>query len=118
MENMSNLINKSKDLEEMKKIPIWEKMESYDHNFFPKHEFLIRIYKFESDKRTNQFVSEILNLAENENHHPLLIAEWHKVTLSWSTHDKKSITGIDYKLARKSDEIYLKINPDKGKNVT
>lgn len=115
---MSNFNNKSQDLEEMEKISNWEKLELYDHNFFPKHEFLIRVYKFESDKGTNQFVSEILNLAEKENHHPLLIAEWHKVTLSWSTHDKKSITGLDYKLARKSDEIYLKINPDEGKDVT
>jgi len=118
MENMSNLKNKSKDLEEMEKIPNWEKMVSYNYDFFPKHEFLVRVYRFESDKSTNRFVSKILNLAEIENHHPLLIAEWHKVTLSWSTHDQKSITGLDYKLARKSDEIYLKINPDEGKNFT
>jgi len=114
---MSNFNNKPEDLEELEKISNWEKLASYNHNFFPEHEFLVRVYKFKSDKSTNQFVSRILNLAEKENHHPLLIAEWHKVTLSWSTHDQKSITSLDYKLARKSDEIYLKINPDEGNNV-
>jgi 4a-hydroxytetrahydrobiopterin dehydratase len=107
MENMSNTNKKSNDLDAMEKIPEWKKMVSYDHNFFPNHEFLIRVYKFDSDNSTNQFVSKILNIAEKENHHPLLVAEWHKVTLSWSTHDQKSITDIDYKLATKSDEIYL-----------
>jgi 4a-hydroxytetrahydrobiopterin dehydratase len=117
MENMSSLNNNSKDLEEMERIPHWEKLDSFNHDFFPKHEFLIRVYKFDSDKSTNQFVAEILDMAEKENHHPLLIAEWHKVTLSWSTHEKKSITSIDIRSARISDEIYQKINLLEGKDV-
>ena len=87
----------------------WKKLNSYDKRFFPNHDFLIREYLFDTDQQTNDFISQILDLAETENHHPLLIFEWHKVTLSWSTHDKKTITEIDYRLAKKSDEIYLLI---------
>lgn len=84
----------------------WRKLNKYEKQFFPNHDFLIREYLFDSDQQTNDFISKILNLAKIENHHPLLIFEWHKVTLSWSSHDKKTISEIDYRLANQSDEIY------------
>jgi 4a-hydroxytetrahydrobiopterin dehydratase len=107
-------MNKSESIEDLKNqmdtIPEWKKVNSIEKSFFPDHEFLIREYKFKSDKTTSQFIFNVLEEAEKENHHPLLIFEWHKVTLSWSTHDQKSITDKDFRLAKLSDEIYSKIN--------
>ena len=90
-------------------LPEWEKKRELKKQFFPNHVFLLREYLFDSDEQTRIFITLILDMAENENHHPLLIFEWHKVTISWSTHEKKTITKIDYKLAKKTDEIYKQI---------
>jgi 4a-hydroxytetrahydrobiopterin dehydratase len=92
----------------------WKILQNPDVQTFPDHENLVREYKFQSDKSTIEFISAVLQHAEKEDHHPLLIAEWHKVTLSWSSHEKKSITDADIEMAKKSDEIFLSINSTKG----
>ncbi len=86
--------------------PEWEKKIEFRKQFFPNHEFLLREFLFDSDEQTKKFIIQILELAEKQNHHPLLIFEWHKVTVSWSTHSKKTITDLDYKLAKKTNEIF------------
>ena len=100
------IINKSAKKEFENLSSNWTIGKNYHLDIFPNHEILIREYLFDSDEDTNQFVSTVLNLAKNENHHPLLIAEWHKVILSWSSHEKKEITDLDYIMAIKSDEIF------------
>lgn len=87
----------------------WKVISPDNQKFLPSHEQLIREFEFSSDKSTYEFAYEILILAEEHNHHPTLIAEWHKVTLVWSTHSKKTVTELDIEMAKLSDEIYQKI---------
>ncbi|PKO06986.1 MAG: hypothetical protein CVU41_03605 [Chloroflexi bacterium HGW-Chloroflexi-3] len=87
----------------------WKVISPVDQKFLPFHEQLIREYEFSSDKHTYEFAYAVLVLAEKHNHHPTLIAEWHKVTLVWSTHSQKTITELDIEMAKLSDEIYQKI---------
>ena len=87
----------------------WKVISPDNQKFMPQHEQLIREYEFSSDKNTYEFAYEILVLAEEHNHHPTLIAEWHKVTLVWSTHSHKTVTELDIKMAELSDETYQKI---------
>jgi len=44
-------------------------------------------------------------LAERENHHPDILIEYCKVTITLSTHDVGGITEKDYNLAKLIDHI-------------
>lgn len=87
----------------------WEVISPDNQKFLPSHEQLIREFEFSSDKNTYEFAYTILVLAEKHNHHPTLIAEWHKVTLVWSTHSHRTVTQLDIEMARLSDETFQKI---------
>ena len=39
-------------------------------------------------------------LAERANHHPDILIQWNKVTLTLSTHSAGGLTGADFNLAR------------------
>lgn len=93
----------------------WNVISPVDQKFLPTHEQLIREYAFSSDKNTYEFAYAVLVLAEEYNHHPTLVAEWHKVTLVWSTHSQKSITELDIEMAKRSDDIFLKIEKGESK---
>ncbi len=98
--NLQNFLDTSSD---------WKVISPDNQKFLPPHEQLIREYGFSSDKYTYEFAYAVLVIAEEHNHHPTLIAEWHKVTLVWSTHSKKTVTELDIEMAKLSDEIYQKI---------
>jgi 4a-hydroxytetrahydrobiopterin dehydratase len=106
--NMTNLQN---FLERYSK---WKVINPVDQKFLSSHEQLIREYEFSSDKNTYEFAYAVQVIAEEHNHHPTLVAEWHKVTLVWSTHSQKTITKLDIEMAKLSDDIYLKINNDEN----
>lgn len=86
----------------------WSIVHESNQKFLASHDELIREYEFSSRKSTYEFVNAILKLAEKHDHDPTLIAEWHKVTLIWSTHSKKAVTDLDIEMATLSDEIYKK----------
>ncbi|MBW6472884.1 MAG: 4a-hydroxytetrahydrobiopterin dehydratase [Anaerolineaceae bacterium] len=87
----------------------WKVISSDNQKFLSSHDQLMREYEFSSDKNTYEFAYAILVQAEEHNHHPTLIAEWHKVTLVWSTHSHRTVTELDIEMAKLSDEIYQKI---------
>jgi 4a-hydroxytetrahydrobiopterin dehydratase len=52
------------------------------------------------------FVNRVAELAEAANHHPdILIHGWNKVTLTLSTHSEGGLTGADFELAARLDEL-------------
>lgn len=46
------------------------------------------------------FVGGVAFLAERANHHPDILIQWNKVTLTLSTHSAGGLTGADFNLAR------------------
>jgi 4a-hydroxytetrahydrobiopterin dehydratase len=44
--------------------------------------------------------------AEKEGHHPALLTEWGKVTVSWWTHDVGGLHQNDFIMAARTDDIY------------
>ena len=46
--------------------------------------------------------------AEKEGHHPALLTEWGKVTVSWWTHDVGGLHQNDFIMAARTDDIYRK----------
>jgi 4a-hydroxytetrahydrobiopterin dehydratase len=47
------------------------------------------------------YVGAVAYLAEQANHHPDVLIQWNKVTLTLSTHSAGGLTGADFALAGK-----------------
>lgn len=66
---------------------------------------LQRIYEFPNFKAALAFTNSIGEIAEAEGHHPALLTEWGKVTVTWWTHSINGLHHNDFIMAAKSDEI-------------
>ena len=66
---------------------------------------LQREYEFHDFSEALAFVNRVGRLAEEENHHPDIEIHWNRVTLRWWTHVKDAVTGRDYELAEKANEL-------------
>jgi 4a-hydroxytetrahydrobiopterin dehydratase len=62
-----------------------------------------RRYKFTSFKESMEFVNKVALLAERADHHPDILIEYDKVTLTLSSHDAGGLTERDFALARSID---------------
>ena len=62
-----------------------------------------RRYKFASFKESIAFVNRVAELAERADHHPDILIEYDKVTLTLSSHDAGGLTERDFALARSID---------------
>jgi len=52
------------------------------------------------------FTNRIGALAEAEGHHPALLTEWGRVTVTWWTHKIKGLHRNDFIMAAKTSEMY------------
>lgn len=66
---------------------------------------LERVFKFKDFAQALKFTNQIGTIAEEEDHHPLIITEWGKVTLNWWTHKIGGLHRNDFIMAAKSDAI-------------
>lgn len=66
---------------------------------------LQREFRFADFAEALAFVNRVGELAEAENHHPDVEIRWNRVTLRWWTHAKDAVTGRDYELAEKANEL-------------
>jgi len=67
---------------------------------------LERVFKFKNFAQALDFTNKIGAIAEEENHHPLLITEWGRVTVQWWTHKIGGLHQNDFIMAAKTDELY------------
>ena len=67
---------------------------------------LEKVFKFKNFVQALEFTNKIGAVAEEENHHPLIVTEWGRVTLVWWTHKIKGLHKNDFIMAAKSDEIF------------
>jgi 4a-hydroxytetrahydrobiopterin dehydratase len=67
---------------------------------------LQRSYKFKNFREALGFTNQVGELAEREDHHPLLQTEWGKVTVIWWTHKIKGLHRNDFIMASKTDDLY------------
>ena len=45
--------------------------------------------------------------AEAEGHHPVIVTEWGRVTVTWWTHKIKGLHRNDFIMAAKMDKLFL-----------
>ena len=68
---------------------------------------LERVFKFKNFAQALDFTNRVGAIAEEEDHHPLIITEWGRATLQFWTHTIKGLHKNDFIMAAKSDELFL-----------
>jgi 4a-hydroxytetrahydrobiopterin dehydratase len=72
---------------------------------------LRRVYPFSDFEQALAFTNEVGRLAEQEGHHPALLTEWGRVTVTWWTHKIRDLHRNDLIMAAKSDRAYGSLRP-------
>ena len=67
---------------------------------------LERVFKFGDFVQAQAFTNKVGELAEEEGHHPALLTEWGKVTVTWWTHKIRGLHRNDFIIAAKTDQVY------------
>src|SRR5512143_3630159 len=67
---------------------------------------LERAFKFKNFAEALAFTDAVGALAESEKHHPALLTEWGKTTVTWWTHKIGGLHRNDFVMAARTDEIY------------
>ncbi len=84
----------------MPQIPEWEQVSVKD---VPR---LRRTFKFDGWLPAVEFVNQVAQAAEENDHHPQIRLEWGKVQVSWWTHKIKGLHKNDFIMAAKTDSIW------------
>jgi 4a-hydroxytetrahydrobiopterin dehydratase len=66
---------------------------------------LERLFRFPSFADALAFTNRIGALAEAEGHHPALLTEWGRVTVTWWTHKIRGLHRNDFIMAAKTDAL-------------
>ena len=80
-------------------IPAWDLQ---DHDGVPR---LGRTFRVPTFRDAVALTNAIADLAEAEGHHPALLTEWGKVTVSWWTHKIRGLHRNDFIMAAKTDAL-------------
>jgi len=83
----------------MPQIPGWQ-MKEKDGEFR-----LERRFDFQDFRQALLFTRKVGEQAEAEGHHPVLLTEWGKVTVTWWTHAINGLHKNDFIMAAKTDQI-------------
>lgn len=68
---------------------------------------LQRVFKFKNYAQSLEFTNKVAAIAEEEDHHPLIVLEWGKVTVQWWTHVVKGLHKNDFIMAAKTDGLFV-----------
>jgi 4a-hydroxytetrahydrobiopterin dehydratase len=66
---------------------------------------LEKVYKFSDFISAIAFTNRVGEIAEAEGHHPALLTEWGKVTVTWWTHLISGLHQNDFIMAARTDAI-------------
>jgi 4a-hydroxytetrahydrobiopterin dehydratase len=67
---------------------------------------LTRLFSFKGFSVPVDFTMAIALLAKEQGHHPRIILEWGKVSISWWTHKIRNLHRNDFIMAKKTDDIF------------
>ena len=82
------------------KLPGWQ---IYEKDGEPRLE---RMFKFKDFRKAVAFTNQVAQVANEEDHHPAILTEWGKVTVTWWTHKIKGLHQNDFIMAAKTDLLY------------
>jgi 4a-hydroxytetrahydrobiopterin dehydratase len=75
---------------------------------------LVRTYRFSNFRDALAFTVRVGELAEEEGHHPALLTEWGRVTVSWWSHKIRGLHRNDFVMAAKTDALAADAGRESG----
>lgn len=66
---------------------------------------LERQFSFNNFRQALAFTNQVGELAEDVGHHPSLLTEWGKVTVTWWTHKIRGLHKTDFIMAARTDTL-------------
>ena len=84
----------------LKKVDGWEVRSNNDKSFY-----LLKEFKFKNFEESQNFVNNVGNIAEAENHHPDISFGWGYCKITIFTHAINGLAESDFILAAKIDKI-------------
>ena len=84
----------------LSQIPTWSIFEENDTKK------IICSFGFLNYDDSRNFLNKVADLAEEEDHHPEIILEWGKVTVTWWSHKIKGLHKNDFICASKTDALF------------
>jgi len=79
---------------------------------------LERVFKFKNFAEALRFTNQVGDLAEGEGHHPVILTEWGRVTVTFWTHKIKGLHNNDFIMAAKTDKMYQSVEDSSGGRFT
>jgi 4a-hydroxytetrahydrobiopterin dehydratase len=67
---------------------------------------LRRVFSVDDFAQALEFTTKVGELAAEEGHHPALLTEWGRTTVTWWTHKIRGLHRNDFIMAAKTDELY------------
>ncbi len=67
---------------------------------------LEKIFVFDTFIEALAFTNKVGEVAEAEGHHPALLTEWGKVTVTWWSHKIRGLHRNDFIMAARTDEVF------------
>jgi 4a-hydroxytetrahydrobiopterin dehydratase len=67
---------------------------------------LERAFTFKDFNQAVVFTNKVAQVANEEDHHPAILTEWGKVTVTWWTHKIRSLHLNDFIMAAKTDKLF------------
>lgn len=67
---------------------------------------LEKTFLFKDFTQAVAFTNRVAQIANEEDHHPAILTEWGKVTVTWWTHKIKGLHQNDFIMAAKTDQLY------------
>ncbi|MCP4335454.1 MAG: 4a-hydroxytetrahydrobiopterin dehydratase, partial [Gammaproteobacteria bacterium] len=67
---------------------------------------LSREFEFRNFEQAMAFSNRVGEIAEAEGHHPAILTEWGKVTITWWSHKIRGLHKNDLIMAARTEEVY------------
>ena len=67
---------------------------------------LEKAFEFKDFRQALAFTNQIAQMSTEEDHHPAILTEWGKVTVTWWTHKIKGLHENDFIMAAKTEHLY------------
>ena len=71
-----------------------------------------KAFRFSDFAKSMAFANKVAELAEQKNHHPVLLVQWGVCVVRWSTHDAgNTVTPLDVECAALTDALLTTPQP-------
>ena len=67
---------------------------------------LEKAFKVKDFNQAMAFTAQLAQLANEENHHPAILTQWEKVTVTWWMHKIRGLHLNDFIMAAKTDQLF------------